>query len=233
MALLAKFFAPKWPQLLLNSATATWRMWNGGNQWSAWASFLSFFRHVVKLPLDYSKWKHYEDAALYGGPRVMHAKFCMISDRPTVLKVDSQNRPHCQDGPFCAWSDGTALYSWHGVRVPWDIIERPASITVARIESEQNAEVRRVMIERMGYERYVLDSGAKLIHSDETGALYRKEFADDEALVVVHVINSSPEPDGSFKKYILRVPPDIQRARQAVAWTFGMKEEEYAPLVET
>jgi hypothetical protein len=49
----------------------------------------------------------------------------------------------------------------------------------------------------------------------------------------VHVVNSSPEPDGSYKEYFLRVPPTMTRARQAIAWTFGLTEEEYEPLSET
>jgi hypothetical protein len=89
------------------------------------------------------------------------------------------------------------------------------------------------MIELMGYERYILESGAKLIHSDETGSLYKKEFPDDAPLVMVHVLNSTPESDGSTKKYMLRVPPTMVRARQAVAWTFDIPEQEYRPLVET
>jgi hypothetical protein len=50
---------------------------------------------------------------------------------------------------------------------------------------------------------------------------------------VVKVRNSTPEPDGSVKNYFLRVPPSMKRAREAVAWTFAMKEEEYLPSVQT
>ena len=130
-------------------------------------------------------------------------------------------------------SDIEDLYFWHGVLVPAFVVVRPDWITVKHIETEENAEVRRVMIERMGYERYILESGAQLVHSDEIGALYRKELPDDEPLVVVHVVNSTPEPDGSLKRYALRVPPDMRTAREAVAWTFGLSEEEYAPDIET
>ena len=50
---------------------------------------------------------------------------------------------------------------------------------------------------------------------------------------MVHVVNSTPEPDGTSKKYMLRVPPEIQSAREAIAWTFSLKPEEYTPLLET
>src|SRR5206468_2872627 len=96
-------------------------LWNGGNQWSSWPAFLSFFRHVAGLPLDYSHWTHYERLATYG-PRVMHADFCLVCERPVLLTVDTENRPHNDQGPFCRWRDGTALYAVHGVRVPWWVI---------------------------------------------------------------------------------------------------------------
>lgn len=130
-------------------------------------------------------------------------------------------------------SDVENLYFWHGVLVPAFVVVRPDWITVRHIETEENAEVRRVMVERMGYERYILESGAQMIHSDTSGALYRKEQPGDEDLVVVHVVNATVESDGSFKRYMIRVPPNMERARQAVAWTFGLREAEYAPFIET
>jgi hypothetical protein len=50
---------------------------------------------------------------------------------------------------------------------------------------------------------------------------------------MVEVVNSTAEPDGSRKRYWLRVPPEMQTAREAVAWTFGLSEREYDPTTET
>jgi hypothetical protein len=209
-------------------------MGNGGNQYSAWCAYLSFFHRVVELGLpEYEKWQHYEQAAIHSGPRVMHENFCIISDRPETLLVDNQNRPHCDTGPFCKWRDGSALYAVHGVRVPAWVIETREKITVDSIAEEDNAEVRRVMISRYGEGRYLIDSGAKEISRDKTGTLYRKEIQNDEPLVMVRVENSTPEKDGTAKSYFLRVPPDIQTAKDAVAWTFGVDADEYTPEIET
>lgn len=81
--------------------------------------------------------------------------------------------------------------------------------------------MRRVMLEHYGYERY-LDSGARPLHRDETGALWRIDLDGDEPVVMVEVLNSTPEPDGSRRTYWLRVPPSTRTARQGVAWTFGL-----------
>ncbi len=134
----------------------------------------------------------------------MHPDFCMISDRPCVLKVDEQNRPHCSDGPFCKWRDGSALYAVHGVRVPWWVIEHPQKLTIQRIESESNAEIKRVMIERYDYAHYVgayiVDSGAKIIHKDEYGNLYKKQMPDGRDMLFLQVMNSTPEESGAYSK---------------------------------
>ncbi len=50
---------------------------------------------------------------------------------------------------------------------------------------------------------------------------------------MVEVVNASPEPDGTFRTYFLRVPPRTATAKAGVAWTFGLTEEEYAPLRQT
>ena len=218
-----------------------WRMSQGGNQWSAWVAFLSFFRHVAQLPLDYGKWDHWERAAIHGGLRIMHRDFCIVSDFPETLLVDAENRPHCDTGPFCRWRDGSALYAVHGVRVPAWLVEHPERLTADHITRESNAEVRRVMLERYGADRYIRDIGAVALDASDFGTLYQVPLGDDEPLTMVRVTNSTPEPDGSYKDYWLRVHPELRPMRRgeyvghaqamtalnAVASTFGLTGREY------
>lgn len=87
------------------------------------------------------------------------------------------------------------------------------------------------MLDRYGWVRFMQDSSAKRIDHDERwGTLYRREIANDEPLVMIEVINRSPEPDGHFRHYTLRVPPTCRTALEAVAWTFDMKPAEYETL---
>ena len=55
----------------------------------------------------------------------------------------------------------------------------------------------------------------------------------EEPVVMVEVLNSTPEPDGTQKTYFLRVPPKLRTAREAVAWTFGLSGSQYRPEKET
>jgi hypothetical protein len=118
-------------------------MANGGNHWSGWVAFLSFFRHVVKLDLPvYEKWKHYENAAIHGSWRYMHPKFCIVSDRPEFIKIDESRRPHCESGPSHQWRDGWKLYHWHGVAVPPHWIEGRPNLDPNEVIKTANVEQR-------------------------------------------------------------------------------------------
>jgi hypothetical protein len=117
--------------------------------------------------------------------------------------------------------------------VPAFVVVRPDLITTDHIAKEENAEVRRVMMERYGYERYLIDIGAKREQADDFGELYRVARPGDSDLVMVRVINSTAESDGTFKRYMLRVPPTVKSAHEGVAWTWGARKTQYAPALET
>lgn len=158
---------------------------------------------------------------------------CFLCDQPSTVSLDNERRYHGEDGPAMTFPDGYSVYAWHGRSVPRDIIDHPENISVERIEKERNVEIRTILMERYGLERFIADSGARVIGEDECGILYRKEFAVEEPLCVVMVKNSTAEPDGTFKNYFLRVPPDIITPRAAVAWTFGLSTDDYLPVIET
>jgi hypothetical protein len=158
---------------------------------------------------------------------------CILTDRPVEVNRDNRGRLHHESRMAIAFRDGWGLYAWNGILVPEDVIKLDEPITFERIESERNAEVRRVLIERFGLDNYLRAGKCVKLHQDDCGTLYRMNLPGDEPILVVQVINSSPEPDGTFKEYFLRVPPNITRARQGIAWTFGLSEDEYYPLVET
>ncbi len=201
----------------LKCAQNAYNMWQGGNQWSAWDSFMTFFRYIAKLPIDYSKYDHWEKLAVHSGPRIVHPDFCMISDRPELLLVDPQNRPHNLDGPFCRWRDGSAIYAVNGTFVPAWTIEQPERVTPEAIRQERNSEVRRAMVKIYGHHNkganWLADLGA--VEVDRCAADHAtvglrdcalwRVTDDDGEYHFVDMLNSTPEPDGSVKRYVLAV----------------------------
>ena len=159
-------------------------------------------------------------------------------ERPLKQSVDDRGRLHCEDGPAIICRDGWKVYAIHNVRVPEYIVDRPHEITADKIKSEQNAEIRRIMMQRFGFDRYVQEIGANLVNSDMVGKLWRIE--DEAPFHLAEVINSTPEPDGSVKTYFIPLPDEndltgkrIKTCREGVAWTFSLHEHEYHPAVQT
>lgn len=218
--------------------------WNqiGGQLWvGGWwgPAYVDFFKRIGLKLDDKTNFASnaYADTCKSASWWWPYDNFTVACERPLEIHLEKFTRDgrevsrlHNENGPAVVFR-GWSIYEVHGVRVPGWIVETPEKITVEDIDKEQNAEVRRVMIDFYGMERYLLDSNSEEIDKSEWGTLYRRELEEDEPIVAVHVINSSKEPDGSYKKYMIRVPPEITTAREAIAWSFGIeKETEYNPI---
>ena len=209
------------------------------------AAIRDVFGDPLWRQLDEREWREVGidarlELARSAGPWWALDGLAIVSERPSEIHLDDRGRLHGTDGPAVAWADGTSLWAWHGVQVEPHVITEPGTITVDEIDGERNIERRRVLVERFGEERLVREGGGELVHEDETGRLWRRAMQvnepwwhREEPVVMVEVLNSTPEPDGSRKTYFLRVPPNIDVAREAVAWTFGLSFDTYAPAIET
>ncbi|WP_436532437.1 DUF6745 domain-containing protein [Actinoplanes sp. HUAS TT8] len=160
-------------------------------------------------------------------------RVAVLTERPRLLARDNVGRLHRGEGAALEFADGYGLWAWRGMPIPVSLAAELPTLTVERIRQEENAEIRRVMLEHFGYERYLGEAGARQIGTDEAGKLWRLELPGDEPLVMVEVVNSTPEPDGTSRVYWLRVPPATRTAREGVAWTFGLTEEDYRPMIQT
>ncbi len=106
-----------------------------------------------------------------------------------------------------------------------------------RIAKEPDRALARGLIEEIGFERICQEAGrvaaSDLDMAGEPRRLWRVTRRADPDLVVVEVANSTPEPDGSRRRYWLRVPPTVRTCRDAVAWTFGIAGRQYEVTAET
>ncbi len=177
----------------------------------------------------------------------------VVSERPLAIRRDDRGRLHAENRPALLYRDGSALAFWHGVHVPLGVILLPATLTLGRILEEPNAEVARVMVTLYGEGRFLRDVGAEVVHEDDFGTLYRYRL-NGRDLLMVKVVNATPEADGTFKDYFLGLHPELRplpppaisawewfrnhppqplTARNAVASTFSMTGEEYSPDAQT
>jgi hypothetical protein len=122
---------------------------------------------------------------------------------------------------------------WNGVEVTYQIAFQPETLTAQQALAEPNAEVRRVMVERIGLERFFREAAPEILDSDNDAGgarrLLRINVVGDEAYVALEVHDTSTR-----RMYLLRVPPNMDSCRQAAAWVAGFDNpDDYAPLVET
>ena len=92
----------------------------------------------------------------------------------------------------------------------------------------RNVERRRIVLEEFGVDKFLELYGERLetVDEDENG---QKLLMLDDWFCFVQVRDGT-DPS---KFYHLRVPPGFKTVRAAVAWTFGLTEEQYQPGVET
>ncbi len=160
--------------------------------------------------------------------------YCFVGTTPKETVLDARRRLSNEDGAAITYSDGYKVFAVNGMSTPRRFLENPDSITLADIDQESNIERRRGLLELYGLARYLSDSNATLVSKDDCGELYQIQIPNDEPLTMVKVINSTIEPDGTYKSYFLRVPPRMTTAREAVAWTFSIENpQEYNPTEES
>jgi len=207
-----------------------------GQHDAGWLSFNDYFRVVV--PVEGTE-------KLSGLIRV--AKSCgwwwpfdraiILTERPVALHLDPQQRLHNADGPAIEYADGFALYSWHGTRVPAEMIRGEWDTT--RILQEPNAEVRRSAIERLGWDEFVVaaelaqvgevmddpgNPGCTITLYDVPAVIY------DEPVRVLICTNGTPERGGTRRKFGLTVPVECGTPIEAAAWGYDVSPEVYATL---
>lgn len=185
--------------------------------------------------------------------------YCVICERPEIFQLNQRNQLHATNGPALKYPNSEMIvYTVGGILVDPRIIEKPETITAKEINAEQNAEIKRLLIQRYGPTRlkddrehdydgtgqFLLDQGATVrdaVSPKDNKApvgilgarLLFMEIAGDEPICMLDLRNSTLEPDGSRKRYFIEVPPAMNTVREAVAWTFGMAADEYAPVAES
>lgn len=224
--------------------------------WSGWRVFYLFCREVLGLVYEEADSRKLD--IWIGLCEFVHAflaydTHCFVSDYPTILKWDNRNRLHSEDGPALAYADGLEIFAAAGTRIKDPelidlIFINPHKITHKEIDKNNNQEIRALLLRKLGFPAYIQQSKAKIVHEDEYGKLYEKPIPGTSVRgLFLGVQNSTPEPDGTIKEYILQCHPQLapifadgtfgkpqkETAHNAAASLFGLRGEEYHPLKET
>jgi hypothetical protein len=130
-----------------------------GSLWPGYASWVDYFNYECDIPIN----RNYLEAVMSCGYFWMLEETVFASERPSQINRDAQGSLHSDSGMSISYPSGWGLFSWHGVQVPEQVIVAPGKMTPQSIMAENNAQVRMVMIERYGFDRFMLDAGAKTL----------------------------------------------------------------------
>lgn len=239
--------------------------WCCGQHHAAWLCFYETAGAIFGK--DIAKLQGQIELGKCAGWWISFEECIIISDPPCEIHFDADNKLHKDDGPAIMWRDGWPMFFWHGIPVfNENVIMRPDDITTDNILNESNQELRRIMLtqykrgdrearvksgvtdigEETGCGMFVKNIGANPIDESDYGTLYRIPMGKAEDIVVVEVVNSTMGSDGTFKHYLIQVPPKVNNrgiadrngspvvtAKQAVAATFGVHEDNYQPSIQT
>ncbi|MEG4302476.1 leucine-rich repeat domain-containing protein [Microcoleus sp. D3_18a_C4] len=151
-------------------------------------------------------------------------KICFVCDRPH-LRFDSQNRLHAEGEPAIQFADRWNFYYYHGVRLPKKYGKlHPNQWQSQWLLTEDNAELRRVLIQGIGYERIIQELSATQIDIWQEYALLKIDKASDWEQIYLLKMTC---PSTGFI-HVLRVP-HLTSARKAIRWVnWGIDPEEFS-----
>jgi hypothetical protein len=118
----------------------------------------------------------------------------------------------------------------NGVRLNYALVFHPDKITAQDVLTEPNAEVRRNMLELMGYEKFFAQAEPQVLYQDMDAGGPRQllsiDIREQEPLVCV-----TYQCPSTGRRYATRVPPTMTTCHQAVAWIAGFDNPEAYRLV--
>ena len=92
-----------------------------------------------------------------------YRNICVLSERPAEVHSPDGQHLHNDAGPAIRFRDGWCVWAINGVPVDEEIVLHPETQSLRKIRGEQNAEVKRIRIERYGWDRYLAGVRAVVI----------------------------------------------------------------------
>lgn len=143
---------------------------------------------------------------------------------PVSLHLNELNQLHAGDEPAVKWEDDYSLYLWNGIKVRKRLIEFPESINRLDVLAEDNPEVRRCILGKLGAEKFASFFDLLEVDSDVDGSgyrqcLFRTSHKDDLSGKPYYFARL--KEGANEREYFGEVPSSIQNVWEAMAYIFG------------
>lgn len=198
-----------------------------GSHDAGWLAFYDYWKEIGVLPADHLLTGLTELAQVCGWWYPTRC-IAILDHRPSVLQM-VDGRLHCEDGPSIEYPDGLQVWSILGVRVTEQIVMSPDTQTIAQIQAEENVEVKRIRIERFGWDKYLNGIGAAVMdtrRNDIEGTMEVLYSGDD--MVVLRTFCPS-----TGRIYALEVDSGVTSCGEAQSWLWGINDADTAIIGRT
>ncbi len=168
------------------------------------------------------------------------ADVCILVHRPTAMHRDAEGRLHNPIGPAIDYNGKCKLYLWHGILIspdtingsltPEDIIN--GNFTSGDVLQTRNAEIKRVMIEKIGLDKFFSGLQDVTVRHQDTDAFgnvmqlvkIALPEARDGFLQAIQVVCPS-----TGRKYFHLVPHEVSTCQEARARMWNKRHGKTVP----
>ena len=192
-----------------------------GQNDASWLAFYDYFREVCGLNNETEKLDGLMLQAQSAGWFLPHEHICWISERHRRVCRNSRGQLHSHDGMAVEYPDGWGVWAWNGVRVTEQIIMNPDSLMPEQIAKESNAQVRQVMVERIGIERICQLFKAQSADKRGTYELLILDLGDGRKRPYLKMLNPSI---GVW--HVEGVDPRVRTVQEALNFRNGLTPEQ-------
>lgn len=163
-------------------------------------------------------WENWLKIITNSGWFIAGEKFCLISDKPREINVNKDYLLHKEGALALVYQDNQGLYAYEGVILPPKYGEvKPENWQGKWLLEENNAELRRVLIQGIGYDKLATELKAEKVDTwGEYTILRFNDIVDDIDKQPICLLKMTC-PSTNFI-HALRIPPDFTSAREAIRW---------------
>ena len=141
---------------------------------------------------------------------------CILVRKPQIIKLNSENKMHCDGGPAIEFRDGWKIWALNDVTVQKEIAETPADkLDPMLVLKEKNVEVRREILRKIGIERFVKKVPNRAIDKHGEYELLAFKIKNKE----YRALKMKNPSIGVY--HIEGVPSDIKNCKEAIYWRNG------------
>lgn len=196
-----------------------------GSSESYWIYFYRYFREVLGIQYGEkaNSYLNVFDELTKTGWHYLFEECTIVCDLPLSIVMENSVISN-EEGPAIEFADGFKVWAIGGHLVTEKIVMAPETLTVAEIKKEENAETKRIMIERFGGSKYLYECGGTIVDMDTLtleGSSPRALMRDSDNNM--WLIGS----DGSTGRvYHMAVPDDVTTCHEAHERISGLSESD-------